>query len=230
MQAKIGVTAQEATVDEMLTGRQNLVMSGRLSGLRRADARRLGPGPLLERFELTDAGDRVVKGYSGGMRRRLDLAAGLVIRPPVLFLDEPTTGLDPVSRVRMWGVIREPGRRWRHAAADDPVPGGGRRAGRPDHRGRPRQGDRRGHRGRAEGPDRGARLHVTLTAAHAGAVARWPLGGRAGAVARTGGGCRPRCAAAPGWPARWCGPWTRRGPPSTTSRSTTLRSTTCSSP
>ena len=106
VQAKIGVTAQEATVDEMLTGRQNLVMIGRLSGLRRADARRLA-GALLERFELTDAGDRVVKGYSGGMRRRLDLAAGLVIRPPVLFLDEPTTGLDPVSRVRMWGVIRE---------------------------------------------------------------------------------------------------------------------------
>jgi daunorubicin resistance ABC transporter ATP-binding subunit len=106
VQAEIGVTAQDATVDEMLTGRQNIVMIGRLSGLRRADARRLA-GALLERFELADAGDRMVKGYSGGMRRRLDLAAGLVTRPPVLFLDEPTTGLDPVSRVRMWGVIRE---------------------------------------------------------------------------------------------------------------------------
>jgi len=106
VQARIGVTAQDATVDGMLTGRQNLVMIGRLSGLRRPDARRLA-GALLERFELTDAGDRVVKGYSGGMRRRLDLAAGLVTRPPVLFLDEPTTGLDPANRVRMWGVIRE---------------------------------------------------------------------------------------------------------------------------
>ncbi|WP_443071216.1 ATP-binding cassette domain-containing protein [Streptomyces sp. NBC_01476] len=105
VQAVIGVTAQDATVDTMLTGRQNLVMIGRLSGLRRGDSRRLA-GALLERFELTDAGDRVVKGYSGGMRRRLDLAAGLVTRPPVLFLDEPTTGLDPGSRVRMWSVIR----------------------------------------------------------------------------------------------------------------------------
>lgn len=106
VQAKIGVTAQGATVDGMLTGRQNLVMIGRLSGLRRTDARRVADA-LLEGFGLTDAADRVVKGYSGGMRRRLDLAAGLVIRPPVLFLDEPTTGLDPVSRARMWGVIRE---------------------------------------------------------------------------------------------------------------------------
>jgi ABC-2 type transport system ATP-binding protein len=106
VQAKIGVTAQGATVDDMLTGTQNLMMIGRLSGLRRADARRLA-GALLERFQLAEAGDRVVKNFSGGMRRRLDLAAGLVTRPPVLFLDEPTTGLDPVSRVQMWGVIRE---------------------------------------------------------------------------------------------------------------------------
>ncbi|MEW2517819.1 ATP-binding cassette domain-containing protein [Actinacidiphila alni] len=106
VRAKIGVTAQDATVDVLLTGRQNLTMIGRLSGLRRADARRLATA-LLDRFGLADAADRVVKAYSGGMRRRLDLAAGLVIRPPVLFLDEPTTGLDPASRVRMWSVIRE---------------------------------------------------------------------------------------------------------------------------
>lgn len=106
VQAEIGVTAQDATVDELMTGRQNLVMIGRLSGLRRADARRIAVG-LLEQFELSDAANRVVKAYSGGMRRRLDLAAGLVTRPPVLFLDEPTTGLDPSSRVRMWGVIRQ---------------------------------------------------------------------------------------------------------------------------
>jgi daunorubicin resistance ABC transporter ATP-binding subunit len=105
VQRNIGVTAQDATVDELLTGRQNLVMVGRLSGLRRADARARA-SELLRQFDLTDAGDRVLKGYSGGMRRRLDLAAGLVTRPPVLFLDEPTTGLDPTSRVRMWDVIR----------------------------------------------------------------------------------------------------------------------------
>ena len=102
----IGVTAQDATLDELLTGRQNLVMVGRLSGLRRADARARAP-ELLSRFDLTDAADRVLKGYSGGMRRRLDLAAGLVTRPPLIFLDEPTTGLDPTSRARMWTIIRE---------------------------------------------------------------------------------------------------------------------------
>jgi ABC-2 type transport system ATP-binding protein len=103
---KIGVTAQDATLDDALTGRQNLVMVGELSGLRRATAKARALD-LLERFELTDAADRVMKGYSGGMRRRLDLAAGLVTHPPVLFLDEPTTGLDPMSRMRMWTVIRE---------------------------------------------------------------------------------------------------------------------------
>ena len=106
VQRNIGVTAQDATVDGLLTGRQNLVMVGRLSGLRRADARARAD-QLLAQFDLTDAADRVLNGYSGGMRRRLDLAAGLVTRPPVLFLDEPTTGLDPTSRARMWDVIRE---------------------------------------------------------------------------------------------------------------------------
>jgi ABC-2 type transport system ATP-binding protein len=103
---RIGVTGQSATLDELLTGRQNLTMVGELSRLprRRALAR---AAELLERFELVDAADRVVKGYSGGMRRRLDLAASLVAQPPVLFLDEPTTGLDPASRARMWEVIRE---------------------------------------------------------------------------------------------------------------------------
>jgi daunorubicin resistance ABC transporter ATP-binding subunit len=102
----IGVTAQAATVDEVLTGRQNLVMIGRLSGLARGQAR-VRAIELLDRFDLADAADRMARTYSGGMRRRLDLAASLVMRPPVLFLDEPTTGLDPTSRVRMWNVIRE---------------------------------------------------------------------------------------------------------------------------
>jgi ABC-2 type transport system ATP-binding protein len=105
VQRSIGVTAQDATVDEILTGRQNLVMIGRLSGLRRTAARARAT-ELLRQFDLVDAADRMLREYSGGMRRRLDLAAGLVTRPPVLFLDEPTTGLDPTSRVRMWDVIR----------------------------------------------------------------------------------------------------------------------------
>jgi ABC-2 type transport system ATP-binding protein len=102
----IGVTAQSATVDEVLSGRQNLVMIARLSGLGRRDAQ-VRATELLAQFELTDAGDRMIRQYSGGMRRRLDLAASLVTRPPVLFLDEPTAGLDPTSRQRMWRVIRE---------------------------------------------------------------------------------------------------------------------------
>jgi ABC-2 type transport system ATP-binding protein len=102
---RIGVTGQDATLDEALSGRQNLVMVGELSRLPRAAAKRRA-AELLEEFELADAADRVVRGYSGGMRRRLDLAASLVMRPPVLFLDEPTTGLDPNSRQRMWNLIR----------------------------------------------------------------------------------------------------------------------------
>jgi ABC-2 type transport system ATP-binding protein len=101
----IGVTGQDATLDESLTGRQNLLMVGELSRLRRPDAKRRAV-ELLDLFELAAAGDRVLKTYSGGMRRRLDLAASLVAKPPVLFLDEPTTGLDPTSRQRVWALIR----------------------------------------------------------------------------------------------------------------------------
>jgi ABC-2 type transport system ATP-binding protein len=93
-------------LDGLLTGRQNLVLVGELSDMGRA-ASRTRATELLALFELTDAADRVLKGYSGGMRRRLDLAASLMTRPPVLFLDEPTTGLDPTSRQRVWDAIRE---------------------------------------------------------------------------------------------------------------------------
>ncbi len=102
----IGLTGQYASVDEGLSGTNNLIMIGRLLGLTRKDARARAAG-LLRRFELTDAAGRSAKTYSGGMRRRLDLAASLVGRPRVLYLDEPTTGLDPHSRNEVWGMIRQ---------------------------------------------------------------------------------------------------------------------------
>jgi daunorubicin resistance ABC transporter ATP-binding subunit len=102
----ISLTGQYAAVDENQTGRENLVMVGRLMHLGRAEARRR-TGELLEQFGLTDAMDRRVKTYSGGMRRRLDLAMSLIARPRVIFLDEPTTGLDPASRSTMWDAIGE---------------------------------------------------------------------------------------------------------------------------
>ncbi|MFJ5810120.1 ATP-binding cassette domain-containing protein [Streptomyces sp. NPDC093093] len=102
----IGVTGQYASVDGDLTGRENLRLFARLAGLRGA-AGRARADELLERFELTDAADRTASTWSGGMRRRLDLAAGLIARPRVLFLDEPTTGLDPAARDRIWTAVRE---------------------------------------------------------------------------------------------------------------------------
>ncbi|MEY4444575.1 MAG: hypothetical protein RL301_654 [Actinomycetota bacterium] len=102
----IGLSGQYAAVDEILTGYDNLVMFGKLYHLGNKNAV-LRANELLERFSLTDAAKRPIKTYSGGMRRRLDLAASLIVRPKVLFLDEPTTGLDPRGRLDMWGVIRE---------------------------------------------------------------------------------------------------------------------------
>ncbi|MFF5448691.1 ATP-binding cassette domain-containing protein [Streptomyces sp. NPDC012888] len=101
----IGLTGQYAAVDENLTGTENLLMIGRLLGMPRAEARARA-AELLERFQLTDAAGRAAKTYSGGMRRRLDLAASLVGRPRILFLDEPTTGLDPYSRGEVWEMVR----------------------------------------------------------------------------------------------------------------------------
>ena len=103
----IGLSGQNAAVDEYLTGYENLEMVGRLYHLGRTKSRGSRPGELLDRFDLSDAGDRPSKTYSGGMRRRLDLAAALVAKPDVMFLDEPTTGLDPRSRIQMWETIQE---------------------------------------------------------------------------------------------------------------------------
>src|SRR3989337_370385 len=106
LRALIGLAGQYAAVDENLTGFENLQMVGRLYHLPADEARRRSPD-VAERVELAEAGDRPAKTYSGGMRRRLDLGASLVGRPQVLFLDEPTTGLDPRSRLALWDVIRQ---------------------------------------------------------------------------------------------------------------------------
>jgi ABC-2 type transport system ATP-binding protein len=104
LRSRIGLAGQYAAVDENLTGLENLTMVGRLYGASRKEAKRRG-AELLESFALSGAADRPAKTYSGGMRRRLDLAAALVAKPPVLFLDEPTTGLDPRSRLTLWETI-----------------------------------------------------------------------------------------------------------------------------
>ncbi|MBK5220726.1 MAG: ATP-binding cassette domain-containing protein [Thermoleophilia bacterium] len=104
LRSQIGLAGQYAAVDENLTGAENLEMVGRLYHLPKGEPRARA-AELLERFDLSDAADRLVRTYSGGMRRRLDLAAALVARPPVLFLDEPTTGLDPRSRIGLWETI-----------------------------------------------------------------------------------------------------------------------------
>jgi ABC-2 type transport system ATP-binding protein len=101
----VSLTGQLASVDEDLTGRENLVLLGRLLGLKRAAAKARAT-ELLEAFELSEAAGRLVKQYSGGMRRRLDIAASLVVTPELMFLDEPTTGLDPRSRNQVWGIVR----------------------------------------------------------------------------------------------------------------------------
>jgi ABC-2 type transport system ATP-binding protein len=106
VRASIGLTGQYAAVDDLLTGRENLEMMGRLYRLPRSECRERA-ARLLEQFDLAEAGSKPVKTYSGGMRRKLDLAASLIARPSVLFLDEPTTGLDPRSRMTLWDIIKQ---------------------------------------------------------------------------------------------------------------------------
>src|SRR5215204_7465086 len=148
----VSLTGQLASVDEELTGRENLVLLGRLLGLRRVDAKARA-AELLEAFGLADAAGRLVKHYSGGMRRRLDIAASIVVTPKLMFLDEPTTGLDPRSRSQVWAIVRARGR-GDHDPPLHPVPRRGRPARRRDRGDRPRHGDRRGHAGAAQGVGR----------------------------------------------------------------------------
>lgn len=105
VRSRISLTGQFASVDEDLTGRENLVLLARLLGLSR-EVSRSRSAKLLDAFELSDAADRQVKTYSGGMRRRIDIAAGIIITPEIIFLDEPTTGLDPRSRSQVWSIVR----------------------------------------------------------------------------------------------------------------------------
>ena len=144
MRQLIGVTGQFASVDENLTGAENLWMFGRLQGLRSKEAHRIAD-ELLAQFDLTEAAHRPISQFSGGMRRRLDLAASLITRPALIFLDEPTTGLDPRNRSQMWDTIRDLVARGIDHPVDHPVPRRGRRPGRTDRRHRSRSEGRRGH-------------------------------------------------------------------------------------
>jgi len=150
----IGLSGQYAAVDENLTGSENLWLFGRLYQLSSPEARRRAD-ELLEQFDLVDARDRVVKTYSGGMRRRLDLASALIGRPRLLILDEPTTGLDPRSRLGMWDVIRGLVREGVTLLLTTQYLGGGRRTGRRDRCRGPRQDHRHRHCRRAQGPGGG---------------------------------------------------------------------------
>ena len=149
----VSLTGQLASVDEELTGRENLVLLGRLLGPQRAGAKARAD-ELLEAFGIADAAGRLVKHYSGGMRRRLDIAASIVVTPRLMFLDEPTTGLDPRSRNQVWEIIRALVGGRHDDPALHPVPGGGRPARRRDRGDRPRPGHRRGHPRPAEGVGR----------------------------------------------------------------------------
>ena len=151
VRAAIGVTGQFSAIDKFLTGEENLILMADLRHLGRQEGRRLA-AELLERFDLVDAARTVVSTWSGGMQRRLDLAMTLVGDPRIIFLDEPTAGLDPRSRRTMWAGDPGARRRRGHDPADDAVPRGGRPPRGPDRGPRPRAAGRRGHAGRAQAP------------------------------------------------------------------------------
>ena len=185
----IGLTGQFAAVDELLTGRENLEMFGRLFGLSREQAHRRAD-ELLARFELAEAADRPARTYSGGMRRRLDLASSLLTRPRILFLDEPTTGLDPRSRNEIWAIVRELRREGttlllttQYLEEADQLAD---RIAVIDHG----RGDRGGNRERAQGP--GRRPDPGGRAVQRGAARPGAGGARRGRLRRAGAGRAPR--------------------------------------
>ena len=228
VRALIGVTGQFSAVDNLLTGAENLRLMADLRHLGR-DAGRRRVTELLEQFDLTDAADKPLSTYSGGMRRRLDLAMTLVGEPRVIFLDEPTTGLDPRSRLTMWEIVRELASSRSHHPADHPEPRRGGPAGRPDRGARPGPDRRRRNPGRAEEPDPRRARPTPLRRSRPAA-----LGGRAAP-----GGCSPTRTS---WSCRSprTAPWThsvscstsctRPVSPSSGCRSTPRTSMTCSSP
>ena len=150
---RIGLTGQQTAVDDTLTARQNLVMFGRLFHMSKADARARAE-ELLAQFGLAEPRTGPPKTFSGGMRRRLDLASSMLLAPEVLFLDEPTTGLDPAGRREVWQTISGPHRPRHHRPAHHPLPGRGRQALRPDQRHRPGPQPGRGHPDRAQAAHR----------------------------------------------------------------------------
>ena len=168
VRAAISLTGQFAAVDDLLTGIENLHLMARLAHLGRAEVRTRS-AELLELFDLTDAGKRVVKTYSGGMRRRLDLAVGLLSRPQVVFLDEPTTGPRPAQPQRPVGRHPVRGRGGHDRAAHHAVPRGGRPAGRPRGRHRPRPRHRGRHRARAQAGGRLGARRAAAQGRHRGA-------------------------------------------------------------
>ena len=214
--ARSAWSSQKASSDPMATGRENLLLAARIQGLsRRAAATRAGE--LLDRFGLTDAADRLVQTYSGGMARRLDVAIGLVHRPQVLFLDEPTTGLDPEARAEMWAEIEAARRRADDRAAHDPLPRRSGPARRPAGHRRPRPRRRRRHGRRPQD----ANCTATPSSSNSAPPRRWrpPSLGWAGCrgctrSARTGAAaCAPapttvQPPSQPCWPA-WTTPASR---------------------
>ena len=192
------MTGQFASLDEDLTGRENLLLLARLWGFR-GRAAKSRADELLAAFDLSDAAAKQVKDYSGGMRRRLDIAASLIVTPGVLFLDEPTTGLDPNARKGVWRMIRELAGFRRHHPAHHAVSRRGRPARRAHRRHRPRQEDRRRHEPRAEGGDR---LRLPACRARRSGAARRGRASCSSGVSAAASSAAPRARSSRSWPAR----------------------------
>ena len=226
----VSLTGQLASVDEDLTGRENLILLGRLLGYSRPRSRERA-AELLEAFGLADATNRQVKNYSGGMRRRLDIAASIVVTPELMFLDEPTTGLDPRSRNQVWDIIRALVDQGTTVLLCTQYLDEADQLAVADRRHRPWPGDRRGHARRAQGVGRPG--HAARARARPRAARRGRAGARARARRAGAPGVRPGGAVGPGrrlpsgrrTPSPSC---SRPASASPTSRSGSRASTRCS--